>query len=962
MLFQKMKIPQKVKKFLQKLYKKGGAFLLVCLFIISGALPVIAKISVPTPTVQSQSGNEQQVNRAIELYRSGQFSEAVTAWTKITKLFADRGDKLNQAMALSNLSLSYQQLQQWEEAKKVINESIEILKIQPKSQDQQKILAESWDIQGLLQRETGKSSDALQSWQQSTKIYSQLKDAEKVAQSQINQSQVMQDLGLHPRACKTILGVLNDYLQVGSCEELRKLNLKNNNENQSEENNTELAKRLQKAKASTTPYTTALGLRSLGEILRFIGELEQSKLVLQTSVDMFKQLNNPQEQVATYLSLGNTFKTLADGEKVRGLREGYEVQALSTYDQVIQLSPSAIIRQQAQLNKLSLLLKGKDISAENLSAAENIWTSVQPQIQNLSPSRTGVYMQINLARSLVKLLDNNTSQVKANSKLPNFNDTEKILVQAINQGKIIGDKRAEAYGWGYRGQLYELRGNNQNLSQAEKFTKQSLATISSLDAPEVSYLFFWQLGRIRKQQGDIKDAIAAYTKSYNALQALRGDLVAVNPELRFSFRDTVEPVYRQLVELDLEYASSLQSANNKAVKDKDKEVQKFLGQARDVIESLQLSELNNFFREVCADEKPQDIDRLDKQAAVIYPIILNNKLGSPDKLQVLLSLPNKQPIRLYTPKITDNDFQNTLDTVRRSLLDAESEVSGFLPIYQKVYNWLIKPLEPQLAKADVKTLVFVLDGKLRNIPMAVLHDGNQYLIEKYAIAIAPGLRLVNPKPIAGVGFNVLTAGLSQTRSDLPVHEGFPELENVPKELRKIRELGLTKKILLNDQFTTKSVRDAIVASRLPIVHLATHGQFSSNEEETFILSWDKRIDIKELNTLLQDNTLIPPQPIELLVLSACETASGDNRAALGLAGVAVRAGTRSTLATLWSVVDESTATLMGEFYTHLKTAKKTKINKAQALQKAQLALIKGENEKFRHPHFWAPFVMVGNWQ
>ncbi|MDJ0800157.1 MAG: CHAT domain-containing protein [Calothrix sp. MO_167.B12] len=962
MLFQKMKITRKVKFFLQKIYKKGGAFLLVCLFLISSALPVIAKISVPTPTVQSQSGNEQQVKRAIELYRSGQFSEAVTAWSKVAKFFAGRGDKLNQAMALSNLSLSYQQLQQWEEAKKVINQSIEILKVQPTSKEKQKILAESWDIQGLLQRETGQSSDALKSWQQSTKIYSQLKDADKVAQSQINQSQVMQDLGLHPRACKTILGVLNDYLQVGSCEELRKLNINNNNENQSEKNNTELEKRLQKAKASTTPYTTALGLRSLGETLRFIGELGQSQLVLQTSIDMFKQLNNPQEQVASYLSLGNTFKTLADGEIILDLREDYKVEALSAYDQVIQLSPSPIIRQQAQLNKLGLLLKRKEIPAENLSAAQNIWASVQPQIQNLSPSRTGVYMQINLARSLVKLLDKNNSQVKANSQLPDFNDTEKILVQAINQAKTIGDKRAEAYGWGYRGQLYELSGNNQTLSQAEKFTKQSLATISSLDAPEVSYLFFWQLGRIRKQQGDIKDAIAAYTKSYDALQALRGDLVAVNPELRFSFRDTVEPVYRQLVELDLEYASSLQSANNKAVKDKDEEVQEFLGQARDVIESLQLSELNNFFREVCADEKPQDIDRLDKQAAVIYPIILNNKVGSPDKLQVLLSLPNKQPIKLYTPKITDNDFENTLDRVRRSLLDAESQVSGFLPEYQKVYNWLIEPLEDDLENAKVKTLVFVLDGKLRNIPMAVLHNGKNFLIEEYAIAIAPGLRLVNPKPIAGVDFKVLTAGLSQTRTDFPVHEGFPDLENVPTELRKIRELGLTKKILLNDQFTTKSVRDAIVASRLPIVHLATHGQFSSNEEKTFILSWDKRIDIKELNTLLQDNTLIPPQPIELLVLSACETASGDNRAALGLAGVAVRAGTRSTLATLWSVVDESTATLMGEFYTHLKTAKKTKINKAQALQKAQLALIRGKNEAFRHPHFWAPFVMVGNWQ
>ncbi|MDJ0676502.1 MAG: CHAT domain-containing protein [Calothrix sp. MO_167.B42] len=958
-----MKIPRKIKRFLQKIAKQSGAILLICLFIISSTLPVIAKNSTPTPTEQIQASNEQRINRAIQLYRSGKYPEAVTAWKTIAKLFANEKDTLNQAMALSNLSLSYQKLQQWESAKKTINDGIQILKAQPASKGKQKILAESLDIQGLLQRETGQSSDALQSWQQSTKIYSQLKDSEKAAQSQINQSQAMQDLGLYPRACKTILGVLDNYLQLESCEELSKLNADTLNQ------------KLKATTNSTTPYTTALGLRSLGQNLRFIGGLKQSQLVLKASLDIFEKLNNSPEQIATYLSLGNTFKTLADSEPVRDLRENYESQAIAAYNQVIQLSPPSMMRQQAQSNKLSLFLRKKELSPENVAAVDKIWTSVQPQLDNLPPSHTGVYLQINLARSLVKLLDNKNSQLKQISQLPTFEQTDKILIRAINQAKLIGDQRAEAYGWGYRGELYELKGSNQNLPEAEKFTQQSLAIISSLDAPEVSYLFFWQLGRIRKEQGDIKSAISAYTKAYNDLQVLRGDLVAVNPELQFSFRDTVEPVYRQLVELDLTYANSLKKAKNKASKNPDQELKGILIQARDVTESLQLSEINNFFREVCADEQPQEIDALDKKAAVIYPIILTDQKNKKDTLDILLSLPHQsqkskkakitkqEPIvELYSQDVTGKDFQGTVDRLRRSLLNAESNEAGFLPIYQQLYNWLIKPLEPQLATADIETLVFVLDGELRNIPMAVLHDGNQYLIEKYAIALAPGLRLVNPTPVSQVDFNVLTAGLSETRPDLDIHEGFPTLPNVPKELDAIKELGLTKQPLLNNKFTTQSLQKAIVASRLPIVHLATHGQFSSKEENTFILSWDKRIDVMELNSLLQDKSLIPPKPIELLVLSACETASGDNRATLGLAGVAVRAGTRSTLATLWSVVDTSTAELMGEFYQQLKTAKKTKINKAQALRKAQLALIKGKNKEFRHPHFWGPFVMVGNWQ
>ena len=118
MLIQKMKVPRKVKLFFQNICKQSGAILLICLFIISSTLPVIAKISTPTPTEHTQASNEKRINQAIQLYRSGQYPEAVTAWTRIAKLFAHEKDKLNQAMALSNLSLSYQKLQQWEEAKK----------------------------------------------------------------------------------------------------------------------------------------------------------------------------------------------------------------------------------------------------------------------------------------------------------------------------------------------------------------------------------------------------------------------------------------------------------------------------------------------------------------------------------------------------------------------------------------------------------------------------------------------------------------------------------------------------------------------------------------------------------------------------------------------------------------------------------------------------------------------------
>ncbi|MFQ4141123.1 CHAT domain-containing protein [Chlorogloeopsis sp. ULAP02] len=920
-----------LKNSVKRIYKKRSLFLASLLFLVSAATPpVVATIPPAIPIVQTQQDARQLANKAIQLYRSGKIQEAADLWEKTVSAFATQKDSLNQAMALSNLSLTYQQLGQWEQAKKASEDSLSVLKIQPQSQEKLKILAQALDIQGNLHREMGRAADALSNWQEATKIYRQINEPNKLEQSKINQAQAMQDLGLYPRACNTLLEVLNQEIAIKNCQEFSQLSSQ------------ELRTKFEESNSKSPSLNVILGLRSLGELLRVIGQPEQSEIVLEHSLKLVQKLNSAEEQAATYLSIGNTAKTLAESERVRRRRENYDQKALDAYSQVVKLSKSAITRQQAQLNQLSLLLKLK-----RFSEAEALWTSLNSQLSNLPPSRTGIYQQINLAQSLVKLAQTENFQLKANSQLPTFNDIDQILTRSAAQAKSLGDNQAEAYALGNRGALYERGGNKEDLSQAATFTNQALSKVSSLEAPQISYQYFWQLGRIRKAQQEIPDAIAAYTKAYNALQSLRSDLVAVNPEVQFSFRDTVEPIYRQLVELELEYADSLKKAG------KNEESQKRITQARDVIESLQLAEINNFFREACVEANPRNIDEIDASAAVIYPIIL------PDRLEVILSLPNKSP-QLYTTKITKPELDKTVEQMQRFLRVPQSDIEESLPYYQTVYNWLIRPLEKDLASSKAKTLVFVLDGELRNIPMAVLHDGKNYLLEKYAIALTPGLQLFNPKPLADIRIQALTAGLSQVRNDLPAHEGFEPLPNVPLELERIKKLGISTKSLLDNQFTSKEIQTEIDGSTFPIVHLATHAQFSSNAEDTFILFWDRRINVKQLGNLLQDNTLKPRRQIELLVLSACETAIGDQRAALGLAGVAVRSGARSTLATLWSVQDESTAKFMGELYSQLEQAKQTKLNKAQALQQAQLTLLK--DKQYSNPHFWAPFVVVGNWQ
>jgi CHAT domain-containing protein len=923
----------KVSRKTLKSSKKRSLFLVALLFILSVAIsPAIAKLTASNFVVESPQNAQQQASKAIQLYREGKFIEAAAAWKLTANVFLAQGDRLNQAMALSNLSLTYQQLGQWEQASSAIAQSLQILKTQPENKEKLQIQAQTLDVFGSLQREIGQSANALNTWQEAANIYGKINQPLKVAQSQINQTQAMQDLGLYPRACKTLLEVLNKQIEgVKSCQELGQLS------------KDKLTQKLKKVENESPSLTVAVGLRSLGELLRLVSQPEQSEIILATSLNLAEKLNSPQDIAATYLSIGNTAREIAEREPFRSRRENYEEKATSAYGEVIKLSPSPMIRQQAQLNQLSLLLK-----LGQVSATEELWRSLNSQLTTLSPSRTGVYQQINFAQSFI-----NSAQTKkltlvgANPQLPTFNDIDKILARATEQARSLGDKRAEAYALGNRGGLYELTEATPQ-TQAEKFTQQSLSIVSNFEAPDIAYQFFWQLGRIRKSQGDIEDAIAAYTKAYNALGSLRGDLVANNAELQFSFRDRVEPIYRELVDLDLQYVASL----NKEVKNEKR--QNLLIQAREVIESLQVAELNNFFREACVEANTKQIDRVDKKAAVIYPIILG------DRLEVILSLPN-QPLSVHTKQISQQDFEQTVQDVQGSLKTPDSIIEGFLPEYKQLYDWLIQPLENELATSKVSNLVFVLNGKLRNIPMSILYDGKNYLIEKYPIAVSSGLQLIEPKPLAEIKLRALTAGLSEVGKEFTGQ--FKPLIYVEEELKQIKNSGIPSQPILNAKFTTKEFKKEIGGAGFPIVHLATHGQFSSKAEDTFILAWDSRINVIDFGNLLRSSTLNQGRPIELLVLSACETASGDERAALGLAGVAVRAGARSTLATLWSVEDKSTAKIMGELYHQLEQAKEKKINRAQVLQYSQLSLLKDlKDTKYNHPHYWAPFVLVGNWQ
>ena len=242
----------------------------------------------------------------------------------------------------------------------------------------------------------------------------------------------------------------------------------------------------------------------------------------------------------------------------------------------------------------------------------------------------------------------------------------------------------------------------------------------------------------------------------------------------------------------------------------------------------------------------------------------------------------------------------------------------------------------------------VPDGALRLLPLAALHDGQQFLVEKYALAMTPSLTLTDPRPLPSGKGQVLVAGVSSAVA------GSPPLPRVAEELSRIQQL--TGGVVLREQdFSPERLDAALRHGAFDIVHLATHGHFAAEAGESFLLTAQGRLTMPHLAQIV-GRLRLRAQPLELLTLSACETASGDDRAALGLAGVALQAGARSAVATLWLVQDEAAAVLMATFYQALHTPG---VSRARALQQAQLSLLR--DPTYADPFLWAPFLLLNNW-
>ncbi|MCP4702310.1 MAG: CHAT domain-containing protein [Gammaproteobacteria bacterium] len=468
------------------------------------------------------------------------------------------------------------------------------------------------------------------------------------------------------------------------------------------------------------------------------------------------------------------------------------------------------------------------------------------------------------------------------------------------------------------------------------------------EQPSALYQWEWQRARILKAQQDLAGSARAYRRSLAYLQPIRTAMTSGRYDAREVFNEFIRPVYSGLVDVLLQQAMAAGLSGKK---------EELLNEARRVYEQMKTVVLQDHFQDECLS-----VDRAvyrsgeplaDEHAAILYPVLFHERIellllspdGSMDQIRI--------PVRSAVVEEEAKKFRKKLENFNPEEMSL-SEEYDFLPHAQKLHSWLIEPISGILADRDISTIVVVPSGILYSIPFAALHDGEEFLIQRYAVAITPGLNLMDSGRQLSGQHNILAAGLSESV------QNFPVLPYVGEEIENIEAVfGDNSTVLLNQAFSNEDIMQALKEESYSILHIASHSHFDKDPRRSFLLSYDDRLTMDSLEHLLKYNPY-RKNPVELLVLSASQAIPEESDsplgwAELGLAGVAVKTGVPSALASLWNVSDAPTARLMAEFYRQL--LENPGSSKARALQSAQLQVLMD----YEHPYFWAAFMLIGNW-
>jgi CHAT domain-containing protein len=651
----------------------------------------------------------------------------------------------------------------------------------------------------------------------------------------------------------------------------------------------------------------------LGGALLAAGELEAAGMILREGLENAKSLDDPGLQA----SLTNN---LAHLHRARGDTAGALSRFRESYVHAAQAGKPAL-QAKASLAAAELLLATGQEAGNVEMLLEQAWQATT----SLPPSRARIRLALHNAQALRQF-----AAAAAGSK-PFLEKAARRLQAAAGLADDSGDAHIASYAYGYLGELYEQQ---RRYPEALSLTATAVFRAQQVQASELRYRWEWQEGRIHHAQGRDREALNAYRRAAATLQSIRAEFSAGNETIAADLREDATPLFLALADLLLQVSETEPDPERQ---------QALLREARETVELIKTTEIQDYFQDDCVAAVRARIRELDAAllpgTAVLYPIAL------PDRLELLLSL--EDGLRKYRVPVSRDNLVEEVHRFRRHL--EKRTTRQYLRQARQLYEWLIQPLEHDLAAHGIDTLVLVPGAALRAVPIAALHDGSDYLIRRYAVAMTPSLRLTDPRPIRRQEISLLLNGLTESV------QGFPPLVHVSSELDAIEDL-YGGRVYRDEAYRKAVVQQELADHQYAIVHFATHGQFSGKVRDSFILTWDGRIGMDDLEEFVGVSWFRKDHPVELLTLSACETAAGDDVAALGLASIAIKAGARSALASLWSINDQASSELVSDFYARLKDPD---VSKAEALRLAQVGFL--DDLRYRHPGYWAPFLLIGNW-
>ena len=460
--------------------------------------------------------------------------------------------------------------------------------------------------------------------------------------------------------------------------------------------------------------------------------------------------------------------------------------------------------------------------------------------------------------------------------------------------------------------------------------EQAMRAAQTVGRDDLIFRAAWRQGRILRGDGATADALKAFRVAFAGLRRIREDTGRTYVGGSSVFRRRYGAFHQEFVDL-------LTGAPIN-------ERQPLLVEARAVMEDLKIEEVEDYFQQRCVADSSDLVrsDALGGGAAVLYPIIL------PDRLEVLMERDGV---------IYQHSQPMAQRALTRLVKKARIDIQKFGRAYEKnagaVYDLLIRPFEAQLSGAD--TIIFVPDGVLRLLPIAALWDGEEFLVQKFGVATVLGLNLIDPQNFALEAVNTLVVGATEVPSRTD-GEFMPRLEAVGREMSSVSSI-MGGDALAEDDFKVETFSAALNSKPFGVVHIATHALIGAKPSDNFIAASNGPIDIQDMALSLRARSLLTGERLELLTLSACATARGDDRAPLGLAGVAYTAGARSVLASLWPVFDNPTADLMADFYAGLQNGR----GRAAALRDAQMNMLE-RGPEFGDPAAWAAFTIIGDWR